>query len=121
MAQTFGTSAQPVHDIYLNSSGNIAILSGQAAVVAACQTASLLSLGEAVLATTTGIPFFQAVFVGTPNLAVFESYLRTALLNVQGVQGIKSLTINVSQSVLSYSAVIQSQYGEAEVLGSVPI
>ena len=97
--------------------GNIDILQGEDAVEAACQTTSLMLLGEAVLATTLGIPYFQAVWIGRmPNLAVYESYLRQAILNVQGVIGIESLTIGVTEGVLSYTATIQNVFGEAFVL-----
>lgn len=113
MTQTLGTSAFPAHDIYLNSSGNIAILQGETAVEAACETTSLMRLGEAVLATTLGIPYFQAVWSGTPNIAVYENYLRTAILAVQGVIGIQSLTVSVLQGTLSYAATIQNVFGEA--------
>ena len=119
MTQTIGTDSN--NDLYLGSNGNIVILQSQSAVVAACRSASLLSLGEAVLATTTGIPFFQAVFNGQPNIAVFQSYLRTAILNVPGVLSIQNLTTNVNGGVLSYSVTIQSIYGETVIAGSVPI
>ena len=121
MTQTIGTTDQPDNDLYLNSTGIIAILQGIDAVVSACQTAARLALGEAVLATTTGIPYFQAVFNGSPNQSVFESYLRTAWQNVNGVNGVQSLTISIAQATLSYTATIQSIYGPAEISGTVPL
>jgi len=122
MTQTIGTTAFPANDIYIAPNGNLAILQGQAAVQGACQSVSLLRLGEAILSTTSGIPFLQAVFNGTPNVAVYESYLRTAILNVEGVIAIQSLTISVSAGVLTYRATIQSIFGEAEIISAeIPI
>lgn len=122
MTQTLGTTAFPANDIYIGPNGNLGILQAQPAVQAACQSTSLLRLGEAILSTTSGIPFLQAVFNGTPNIAVFESYLRTAILNVDGVIAIQSLTISVSGGTLSYVATIQSIYGEAEIISAeIPI
>lgn len=118
MTQTIGTIPFPANDIYIGNNGNLVILQGLDAVEAACQSTSLLRLGEAILSVTSGIPFFQAVWNGTPNLAVFESYLRTAILNVPGVLGIQSLTISVSQGQLSYIATIQSIFGQAEILSA---
>jgi hypothetical protein len=122
MTQTIGTDGFPQNDIYLGSNGNLVILQGQPAVEAACQSASLLRLGEAILSTTTGIPFEQAVWIGTPNLAVYENYLRTAILNVDGVIAIQSLTVSVSQNKLSYTATIQSVFGLAEIISAeIPV
>jgi len=122
MTQTLATNGFPSNDIYIGSNGNLVILQGLSAVEAACQSTSLLRLGEAILSTTSGIPFLQAVFNGTPNIAVFESYLRTAILNVDGVISIQSLTISVSQGTLSYVAIIQSIFGEAEILSAeIPV
>jgi hypothetical protein len=122
MTQSVATSAFPANDIFINVSGNLQILQGQPAVEAACQSASLLRLGEAILSTTTGIPFEQAVWIGTPNLAVYENYLRTAILNVDGVIAIQSLTVSVSQNTLSYVCTIQSVFGLAEIISAeIPV
>jgi hypothetical protein len=122
VTQTLGTTAFPANDIYIGSNGNLVILQGQQAVQAACQSASLLQLGEAVLATTTGVPYFQTVFNGTPNIAAYQSYLRKAILNVQGVIGITSLTVNVGGGVLNYTAVINSVFGQLEIAsGEIPV
>jgi hypothetical protein len=121
MTQTFGTTAFPANDIYLLPNGNVAILQGQSAVEAACQSTSLLRLGEAILQTTLGIPYFQAVWAGVPNLSVYESYLRNAITSVNGVVGIQSLTISVSQGTLSYTATIESVYGEIYLTQEIPL
>ena len=109
MVKTLGTNSN--HDIYIQPNGNLAFLSGQEAVEGACATASKLQLGEAVLQTTLGIPNFQAVWIGTPNIKVFESYLRNTLLSVEGVVSVVSLRAAYADNVLSYTAEIESQYG----------
>lgn len=114
MVQTLGT-AQGTNDLYLDSSGNIALLSGLPAVVCACKTASQTQLGECVLETSVGLPNFQALWTGAPNVPLWESYLRNTLNNVSGVQQVKNIAIQQNKSVLSYQATIQTQYGNAEI------
>lgn len=92
------------------------LLSGQSAVEGACDTVSRVALGEEVLSTITGLPFFQAVFVGVPNLPLFQNDLRQALLQVDGVLDVGQVTASLSmgdngKQVLKYTALIRTKYG----------
>lgn len=108
MVQTLATNAQ--NDIYIQSNGTISLVSGETAVEFGCASAARAQLGEMIYNTTQGIPNFQAVWIGSPNLATFEAYLRNTLLNVAGVTSIASLTVTYANNVLSYVADIQTQY-----------
>ena len=99
------------NDIYLDANGNLAMGFGVPAVKQACFNVSKASLGEEIFSTLNGIPFFQAVFVGVPNIQMFQSYLRSAILSVPGVALIQSLTVTVQNNTLSYTAVIETIYG----------
>ena len=115
MVQNFLTNSN--NDLYIAPNGNLAIGQGVAAVEAACASISKVSLGEECLSTVSGLPFFQSVFVGVPNLAVFNSALRAALLSVSGVAQVTGLTSSVGkntdgQTVFSYKATIESIYGQ---------
>lgn len=116
MTKTFGVNSD--NDIFINSTGNLDIQTGIQATLQACAQISKAQLGEMVLAMQEGIPNFQTVWVGVPNLAQFEAYLRTALLAVEGVRNILNLTTGISNNVLSYTAVIETVYGQGEI-GSV--
>jgi hypothetical protein len=118
MTQTLAINSN--NDIYLGSNGNLVVATGQTGVEQACQTATQAQLGEMILATTSGIPNFQAVWSGTPNLAIWESYLRAAILNVPGVLAVVSLSSSVAKNTLSYTATISSQYGIFELNGITP-
>lgn len=124
MTQSFGVNAS--NDLYIGANGNLVILQGQSAVEVACANVSRASLGEEVLSVGNGLPFFQAVFNGVPNLAVFENYLRTALLSVDGVLAVTNLTTRVGKNdleknTLFYIATIENVYGLAfEISGGVP-
>lgn len=113
MPQTFGTNAN--NDIYILPSGNLAVLSGLPAVSGACATATKAQLGEMVLTILQGIPNFQTVWVGSPNLPIWESKVRQALLAVTGVIEVTSLASQVVNGQLSYQAEILSTFGPLTV------
>lgn len=113
MVKTLGINSN--NDIYLGSDGNIAVLSGIQAVKDACKTATQALLGEMVLATNQGIPYFQAVFIGTPKYAIYVAYLRSTLLGVPGVKKVKSLEMRVSNNTLGYTATIETDFGTVDL------
>lgn len=115
MTQTLATNNQ--NDIYLGSNGNLVMLRDLAAIEAACATAAKAQLGEEVLSVNAGIPNFQTIWVGSPNYAIFESYLRKTLENVGGVIGVQSLTLSILGDVLKYTATIQTAFGKAVING----
>ena len=115
MTMTFGLNASS--DIYLGADGNLVVLSGIQAVEAACATATKAQLQEMVLATTSGIPNFQALWTGTPDYNLWKSYILKTLQNVPGVRQVTSLTLSVSGNTVGYTANITTQYGNGTVNG----
>jgi len=115
MSQTFAVNSN--NDLYLDNNGNIAIATGVDAVSFDCQFAAKTQLGEMVLFTNQGIPNFQVVWVGSPNIAQFEAALRIAILNVPGVVDILNLSISFNDNILSYEITILTIYGEAYLNG----
>lgn len=104
-------------DLFLDGGGNLAWLSGLAAVEQTCAEAARVRLGELVLQTDEGLPFFDAVFTGSPNIATFEAALRAALVAVDGVTGVDALVISQAGNTLSYTAEIATVYGPGKVNG----
>ena len=135
MTQTFQVTDAPVtsssnsiiaglNDIYLDINGNIAIAGktqDQAdqieAVLQCCKTAALAQLGEMVLHVDLGIPNLDLIWNGSPNIVQWESVLRSTFLSVEGVQEVLSLSARQSGRVLSYSATIQTIYGQGTLNG----
>lgn len=108
-------------DIYLNAEGNLATSYDQQAVLEACAQAARTLLGEMVFDTETGIPFFQTVWIGQPNIQQYTAALRSAFLAVAGgnvVTDVTSLITSQSGDTLYYSAVIKTIYGSGTVTGS---
>jgi len=115
MTQTLAVTDR--NDIFIGTDGNLSIAANAEAVKFACASASKAQLGEMVLATLLGIPNFQVVWVGVPNIPIFERYLRSALMAVPGVTGLKSLVTSVQNNKLSYVCEINTIYGEVTANG----
>lgn len=114
-AQTLAVNEN--NDLYLDKNGNIAIVYDLDATLQACQQAAQTILGEMVLQTDQGVPYFESVFIGSPNIAIYEAALKVAFLGVTGVEQIKSLTLTRENGVLSYIANIQTIYGLGVING----
>jgi hypothetical protein len=105
------------NDLYVGANGSLATATGVQAVLQAAQQAAQTQLGEMVFAVDEGIPNFETVWVGAPNLAQFEAFLRRTLLAVPDVTGVESVEIARQNGVLSYVARIQTTFGAGVVNG----
>lgn len=115
MTQTFGLNAN--NDVFLGADGNLVLLSGLPAVAGACETVSRSQLGEMIYSITQGIPNFQTVWTGVPNLRIWQSYLIAAMQNVSGVTQVSNLSFINQNGTLSYQANIQTIYGATTING----
>lgn len=115
MTKTLGTNSN--NDLYLSPDGNVVLLSGLPAVLAACENVAKSQLREMVLAQQAGIPNFQTVWVGVPNLEIWKQYLRRQLSNVMGVVEVVSLNAQQRGNILTYSATIRTEFGEGSING----
>lgn len=89
--------------------------SDQDAMIMLCEHVAKTVLGELVLQGDVGIPYFQTVWNGSPNLAQTESALRSAWLGIDGVLDVTALTTFAQNGVLYYNATIKTIYGEASI------
>jgi hypothetical protein len=117
MVQTLATNSS--NDLFVNASGSLTMLSGVAAVAAACVTACLTQLGECVLQTDVGLPNFGLIWVGTPDYALWQSYLQNTILNVQGVTSVQQIQLLPRDNTLTFRAAINTIYGPTTINGAV--
>ena len=90
----YSNSVAP-NDIYLDANGNLATSNDLQCVLENCSEAARTLLGEMILNTDQGIPYFQVVWVGVPNETQFAAALRLAFLSVTGV--VEVVTLMTSQ------------------------
>lgn len=109
------------NDIYLNDDGNISLSYDLNAVLQECSQVARVLLGEMVFNTDQGIPFFQTVFSGVPNIPQYTNALRQAFLKVDGVIDVISIIAAQGGSnpsdQLTYTAIIRTIYGTGTING----
>lgn len=105
------------NDIYLDAQGNIAMSFDLQAVLEECAQVAKTLLGELVFNTDLGIPFFETVWDGVPNIPQYTASLRSSILSVNGVIEIVSLLTTVESDTLNYTAVIRTIYGTGAISG----
>ena len=114
---TFATNEN--NDIYIGNDGNLAIAVGLPAVINACSNAAKTRLGECIYNTTLGLPDFETIWIGVPNIPQFEAALIQTLLSVPGVSQVQEVAAAIDKGVLSYTAVIITIYGQGVINGSI--
>jgi hypothetical protein len=114
---TITLAANSNNDIFIGGDGSLSVVSGLDAVTQACKQAAQAQLGEMVLSTDQGVPTFQTIWNGSPNIPQFVAYLRRTLMTVPDVIEVTALAAVVSDGVLSYTATIKTNYGEAAING----
>lgn len=114
-AQTLGVNEQ--NDIYLGNDGNLVLLFDLQGTVQACQHAVTTLLGEMIYRVNQGIPNFQLIWIGVPNVQQYEAAIRLTLLNVPGVTEVVSFVGDISDNTLTYTAVIKTIYGTGVING----
>ena len=112
-------SINDVNDLYLDNNGNLAISTDLTALIEICKQYMQTILGELVLNTDIGIPYFQSVFTGVPNIQQFVAAGRAALLTVEGVIQVISFDVSLNDKKLNYTATIQTIYGQGVVNGGL--
>lgn len=109
------------NDIYLDANGNISLSFDIQAVLEACAEAARTILGEMIFNTNQGIPYFQIVWIGVPNIQQFIASLRAAFLVVPNVLEVISLIASQQANVLSYTAIIRTTFGTGNLANSITV
>ncbi len=107
------------NDIFLDSFGNLSISNATQAVLQQCAQAAKTLLGEMVYNVSDGVPYFQTLWIGVPNISQYLGALRRAFLSVTDVVEVVSLIADVSNNTLTYTAIIRTIYGGGGFTDSV--
>lgn len=105
------------NDIFIDSTNNLAIATGAEAIAQAAKTATLAQLEEMLFFTTQGMPARQTVFVGSPNYALYQSALVSAITAINGVVAVTKLVLSANNGTLNYEATIETIYGATVING----
>lgn len=103
--------------VYLN--GEIQIIYDLDAVMQTCEQRMRQQLAELDYDQQVGIEYFNNVFLGNPNLQMFEAQARAQLLTVDDVKKIQYLNYSTENGALNYEALIITKYGSGVISGSI--
>lgn len=115
MTTSFLTNSS--NDLYIATDGNLATASGLLSVVQNVQNETQAILGECVFDIERGLPDFETIWIGVPNVAQYETALRDTILRVSGVRDIISLAVSLADGVAGYTAEILTDYGTGAMNG----
>lgn len=105
------------NDLLLDAGGSLVVaVDIEAVKFAAAQTVKAIR-GEMVFAADQGMPYFEALWNGSPNLLQVKAALRQRLLAVGGVVDVPELTASLRGDSFVYSATILTIYGAASLNG----
>lgn len=113
MTRTFAVDAN--NDIFIGLDDRLSFNAELDALLQLCEHAATTLLGEMVLAADQGVPYFQALWSGRPNLPVWEAAFRQRVLAVEGVTAIVALTTRRDGDRLIYSATIRTTFGTGTI------
>lgn len=102
-------------DMYLAANGNIHTVRDLDAVIQLCTQASQVLLNELPYAQTRGIPFFEIALVESPDLSLYEVYIRKMLLSVKHVLRVDRVIFDLEGDRLKYEAHIVTEFGQGVV------
>jgi hypothetical protein len=101
-------------DVFIDSTGNLSVISGIAAVQQNCETAMKAIQGEMIYALKSGMPYPTVVW-NNYNKQLFRSAAIITLSNVQDVVSVTSFTSALNENVLEYTATIKTIYGTVTI------
>lgn len=114
-----GIALDDNNDIFLDNEGNLAICKNIEAVKTSVSCATKTNYGEIVLNTNLGVPYFTTIFTAHPDIELWKTYMKKAILSIPKVIGISYFKTYVDnkKNLLTYASVINTEYGEAEING----
>lgn len=99
------------NDIFIDSTGNLAIAEGKEAIANVATNKTRVLYGEIPLNTEAGIPFFDVVFQRL-DVDLFRQFLYQELEDITGVSKVADFSYSVENGVFKYSVTIETTNAE---------
>ena len=105
------------NDIYVDTSGNIAMGKDKYALSDICKNKVLTTLGEPEYNQTAGIPYFETVFCDTPKIDLFQTAVIETIEQTDNVNRVTNFDYDHNNGVLSYSLISNIDFGDIQLNG----
>lgn len=115
MTRTFFVDGN--NDLVIGEDDRLSIVDGLTAVLQNCEHVAKSIRNEMVLAQGRGLPYFEAIWIGVPNVPLWEAVFRSQILAVADVLAVVALDTRREGETLLYTATIQTLYGTGQING----
>ena len=105
------------NDIYIDTSGNIAIKNDIEALADISKNKVLTTLGEPEYNQLEGIPYFDTIFCDNPKIDLFQAAIIQTLKDTENVSDVNNFNYTQNKGVFSYSVTINSDFGDVQLNG----
>src|SRR6056297_1944374 len=102
------------NDFEIGQDGNLRIVSGQSAIQQLAKDYLEIYKNELYFQQAEGLPYFENIFNGSPNVYLFEKALRSRILSIPGVNRIETLEIKRKETnlnTLEFYLILQTDSG----------
>lgn len=106
------------NDFEIGQDGNLRFVSGQAAIQQLAKDYLEVYKNELYFQQGEGLPYFENIFTGSPNIYLFEKALRSRILSIPGVNRIETLEIKRKETninALEFYLTLQTDSGTITV------
>jgi hypothetical protein len=93
-----GVSVDGPHDLYLDETGNLAMVYGAEAVGQHARQRARTHQGEWFLDTGAGVPWLEQVLGKQADLTLAEALIKAAVLDTDGVESIDGISIRFDRA-----------------------
>lgn len=105
------------NDIYVDSTGNLAMKTDIEALANVSKNVVLTNLGEPEYNTEYGVPYFETIFTDTPKIDLLQAAQVAILENLNDVNRVSNYEYEQENGVFSYSLVEHTTFGDIQING----
>tara|TARA_R110000868_G_scaffold124114_3_gene328314 strand:+ start:270 stop:620 length:351 start_codon:yes stop_codon:yes gene_type:complete len=102
-------------DLFLNSRNDISMNSDLDACLQTCESVAMLLRGEDIYNISEGLPNFELVWDGVPNIPQYRAALISAIEKVNDVIKVSNYDFIVNNNELIYNIEIETNFGNGVI------
>jgi len=102
-------------DLVLNSRNNISMNRDLDACLQSCENAVMMILGEDIYNSNEGLPNFELIWNGSPNIPQYKASIISAIKKINNVIDAFNFNYVESNNELTYTITISTTFGIGEI------
>ena len=102
-------------DLFLDSKNDISISSDLESCLQTCESVALSIKGEDIYNAEKGLPNFELIWNGVPNIPQYRAALISSIEKVENVIEVTNSSFVVNNNELIYNIEIKTTFGSGEI------